>query len=468
MKRVNGSLSLFVVATLSAAINSALAQEVPAQPVMANAESQLEAPWVAFLKELSEVAKTSPEMMAETSLLAAERENYYAERGDVGLNLSISHTRFSESSGSQLDSGASALEAYSDARLSLDLMRLLARRSSAVDGAKARVDSAEYGLQIKANQATVNYMEDAVTAWTYRYRREALSNALAGVENAKRKLKLSESAAMPEITNATPIKVAEAIILHSEVKNKLDAISRLIPNIPNPPNDFSMLPLAPPGGPDIDKLANQDLKAQMLRSESLAYGEEAEALRGNGMALTVFGGYVEQERTSTGLNSDAAATDSGPQYGVQLNIPLGSRQYHQRRAAEYQSHAASLAANAAVRGSQRALVRLRDQWATSVASLNQSQEFMRQQANLLSQLKRRAGSPSSGQAPEPWEVDMQVTVFWNAVADVWEKRSQWIQNALAWGLLDPDYLRNSGREADPESSYTLCAPYGACEDIAGL
>ncbi len=468
MKKVNGSLSLFVVATLSVAISSALAQEVPAQQATASAAIQAEAPWVAFINELSEVAKSSPEMMAESSLLAAEQEKYYAETGDIGLDLSISHTRFSGSSGSQLDSGASALESYSDARLSLDLMHLLARRGSAVDGAKARVSSAEYGLKIKANQATVNYMEDAIAAWTYRYRREALSNALAGVEKAKRKLRLSESAAMPEITKATPVKVAEAIILHSEVKNKLDAISRLIPNIPNPPKDFSVLPLTPPGGADIDRLANQDLKAQMLRSDSLAFGEEAEALRGNGMALTVFGGYVEQERSTTELTNDATSGDSGPQYGVQLNIPLGSRQYHQRRAAEYQSHAASLAANAAVRNSQRALVKLRDQWAASVARLNQSQEFMRQQANLLSQLKRRAQSPSSGQAPEPWEVDMQETVFWNAVADVWEKRAQWTQNALAWGLLDPDYLRDKGRVAVPESSYTLCAPYGACEDIAGL
>jgi len=466
MKKVTGSRSLLVAATLSTVISAATAQEVAPQQSMS--EPQTAAQWAVFLNKLSEIAKSSPEMVAQSSLVEAERELYYAEKGDIGLNLSISHTRFSDSAGSELESGASALEAYSDARVSLDLMRLLARRGSAVDGAEARVKSAEYELEIKANQATVNFMEDAVTAWTSRYRREALSNALSGVENAKRKLKLSESAAMPEITKATPVKVAEAIILHSEVKNKLDAISRLIPNIPSPPGDFSVLPLAPPSAGDIDKLANQDLQAQMLRSESLAYGEEAQSLRGNGMALTVFGGYVEQERSTSGLNSDAASTDSGPQYGVQLNIPLGSRQYHQRRAAEYQSHAASLAANAAIRNSQRALVKLRDQWAASVARLNQSQEFMRQQATLLSQLKRRAKSPGSGRAPEPWEVDMQETVFWNAVADVWEKRGQWIQNALAWGLLDPEFLRNYGREADAESSYTLCAPYGACDDIAGL
>ncbi|NKI17050.1 TolC family protein [Spongiibacter sp. KMU-166] len=471
MKKVYGALSLAVAVALSGASISAMAQDVPAGQAAASPESQSqsEMPWAAFLEQLREVAMSSPAMMAESSLLEAERQNYYAERGDLGLNLSVSHTRFPESSGSEIDDGAvSELEEYSEARLSLDLMHLLARRGSAVDGAKARVESAEYEMALKANQAAVNLMEDAVTAWTYRYRREALRNALAGVESAKGKLRLSESAAMPEITKATPVKVAEAIILHSEVKNKLDSISPLIPNIPTPPGDFSMLPLTPPSGDEINQVANQDLNAQRLRAESMAFAEEAESLRGNGMALSIFGGYVERKSSPTDIDSDTAASTSGPQYGVQLNIPLGSRQYHQRRAAEYQAHAATLGANAAVRQSQRALVKLRDQWAESVARLNQAQEYMRQQATLLSQMKKRSRSPGSGRAPEPWEVDMQETVFWNAVADVWEERAQWIQNALTWGLLNPQYLHAHSREPNPESSYTLCAPYGACEDIAGL
>lgn len=469
MKKIYGVFSLAIAVALGGGNYSAMAQDVPAGQDAASPESQSEAQWVVFLEKLRELAMASPGIMAESSLLEAEKQNYYAERGDLGLNLSVSHTRFPDSSGSEIDNGgASELEEYSEARLSLDLMHLFARRGSAVDSARARVESAEYEMALKANQAAVSLMEDAVISWAYRYRREALRNALSGVEGAKRKLRLSESASMPEITKATPVKVAEAIILYSEVKNKLDAISPLVPNIPNPPGDFSVLPLTPPSGDAINQLANQDLNAQMLRAESVAYAEEAESLRGNGMALSIFGGYVERKSSPTEIDTEASANSSGPQYGVQLNIPLGSRQYHQRRAAEYQAHAATLGANAAVRSSQRALVRLRDQWAESVARLNQAQENMRQQATLLSQMNRRAQSPGSGRAPEPWEVDMQETAFWNAVAEVWEERAQWMQNALTWGLLNPEYLSTHSREPDPESSYTLCAPYGACEDIAGL
>ncbi|GAB3382303.1 TolC family protein [Spongiibacter taiwanensis] len=419
--------------------------------------------WLLFLEELREVAKDSPEMQAEAARLDAKKEGLYAERGDLGLDFSLSHTRYPEGSGSQSGGGGfTALEEYSEARLSLDLMHLLARRGSKIDSAKAKVEGAEAELNLKATEATVRLMRDAVTAWTYQYRREALNNALHNIESANDKLRLSERAGLPEITKATPTKVAEAIILRSEIENNLQAISPLIPNIPNLPTDFSVLPLTPPDGDAIFKLATQDMKAQVMKSESLAYKEEAESLRGNGVQLSVYGGFVEQ-KVRTG-----AGTEDGPVYGAQLTVPLGSNQHHLRKAAEFEAHAAKLGALAAVRDSQRTLVELRDHWAAAVARLNQAQENMRQQAALLEKMNRLADSPGAGRAPEPWEVDMQAAAFWNAVADVWQKRAEWIKDALTWGLLSPEYLQMNARSPNPEGSQSLCAPYGACSEIAGI
>ncbi|AKH68713.1 outer membrane protein [Spongiibacter sp. IMCC21906] len=469
IKKPLGSFFLLAAMGAPGLIHVAAAQPAAAQdaqtPVASQPrQAQPQAVWLNFLDQLKEVAKNSPEMMAEAALLEAEKESYYAERGDLGLELSLSHTRYPEGSGSSSSgSGFTALEEYSEARISIDLMHLLARRSSSIDSAKARVESAEYEVDLKAIEATIRLMEDAVTAWTYGYRREALNNALASIEGAKSKLKLSEQAAMPEITKATPTKVAEAIILHSEINNNLKAISSLIPNIPPSPNDFSVLPITPPDGDDIYELASQDLNAQILKAESLAYKEKAESLRGNGVSLSLYGGFVEQE-TQAASGTD---TEDGPQYGAQLTVPLGSNQHHLRKKAEFEAHAAKLGALAAVRNSQRSLVELRDHWAEAVARMNQSQENMRQQAALLSKLRRRAGSPGSGQAPEPWEVDMQAAVFWTAVANVWEKRAVWVTDALTWGLLSPEYLQANARTGNAQSSRSLCAPYVSCDEIAG-
>lgn len=464
IKKPLGSFLLLTALGVPGLINTAVAQSAPPQNTQQAVDSQPQTTWLVFLNQLKEVAESSPEIMAEAALLDAEKENYYAEQGDLGLEFSLSHTRYPGGSGSSSSGGGlTALEQYSEARISIDLMHLLARRSSSIDSAKARVEGAQHEMDLKATAATIRFMEDAVTAWTYGFRREALKNALASIDNARSKLKLSEQAEMPEITKATPTKVAEAIILYSEINNNLKAISPLTPKIPRLPNDFSILPTTPPDGDDIYKLASKDLNAQILKAQSLAYKEEAESLRGNGVSLSLYGGFVEQEtQTSSGID-----TEDGPQYGAQLTVPLGSNQHHLRKKAEFESHAAKLGALAAVRNSQRSLVELRDHWAEAVARMNQAQENMRQQAALLSKLRRRAGSPGSGQAPEPWEVDMQAAVFWTAVANVWEKRAVWVTDALTWGLLSPEYLQANARTGNAQSSRSLCAPYVSCDEIAG-
>lgn len=418
--------------------------------------------WNYFLGKLQEVATQSPDMAAEQARLEASRAMYASERGDTGLELSGSYTNYPEGSGAETGGAAGTsggftnLEEYQEARLTLDLMDLLARRTSRVDSAEALVEKARYDMKEASTESTITLMEDAVTAWAYQYRREALHEALERVEEAKRKLKLSESASLPEITKATPTSVAEALILHSQVQSDLEAISPFIPTTPDLPPDFSVLPLSAPGEEDIIRVANNDPAARSFQAESIALQEEAESLRGNGVELSIYGGYVVQSVR------DTSGTEEGPQFGARLTIPLGSSQHHERAAREYESHAAKMDAQAALHQRQRDLLDLRDSWAQSVAQLNDAQENMRQQAKLLENMNQRAAAPRAGQAPEPWEVDMQAARFWNAVATVWEQRAAWIQNVLTWGLMEPEYLQARARPANPQAASSLCAPLESC------
>src|SRR5690554_7535774 len=58
--------------------------------------------WRVFISELRRVAEASPGLKAEKMRRDAEKENALAERGDIGLSLSASHTRYPDGSGSEV------------------------------------------------------------------------------------------------------------------------------------------------------------------------------------------------------------------------------------------------------------------------------------------------------------------------------------------------------------------------------
>tara|TARA_R110000822_G_scaffold77425_13_gene185947 strand:- start:12720 stop:14333 length:1614 start_codon:yes stop_codon:yes gene_type:complete len=412
--------------------------------------------WLVFLSELKRVAQKSPEIEAGSVRLEAERENSHAERGDLGLSLSASHTRYPGGGGAQNSGSFTSLEEYSEARLSLDLMHLLARRGAKIDSAEATAQQVEYELELAAVASSSRLLEDTVTVWSLKFRREALKNALVKIDSANRKLKISEDAGMPEITKATPSNVAEAIILKSSISNNLKAISPLIPDVPNLPPYFLSLPSTPPDADRIYQIALKNPGTKSLQSKARAFQHQARSLRGNGFEFSVHGGYVVQEV------GDIGATEEGTQYGATMVLPLGSRDSHKRKAAELQARAAQFDAQAAIRSSQDSLVDLRDEWSRSLAVLNQAQEDLRQQARLLETMERRAASPQSGRAPEPWEVEIQSAKFWVSVAKTWEQRAEWMKNVLTWGLIDPEYIIQEAMPTNPEISHSLCAPLSSC------
>ena len=382
-----------------------------------------------------------------------------AERGDLGLTLSASHSRFPDGLGGDVTNGTtnSSLEQYSDIRLNYRLLDQMMRKGSRVDAAKARLEQAKYEVNEQTATAAIELARGAAQAWSEKFQYQALSEALEAIQAAKKKLKLSAEASMPEITEATLANEAEALILHNEITSAFDSLSPFEPSAPRPPEDYTVLPLRAPGSDDIVRLANQSPQAKILELESKALEEEAESYRGNGVELDLFAGQVFQETGSGGPD-----LDDGPQYGAVLTVPLGANDYYRGKALRLQSEARRREAADALLVRQRELIQLRNEWSQSVAAMSRATERMRQQNRILTQMRQRAEHPGSGRGAHPWQIDVENARFWLRVSETWGARGEWLANLLAWAVVEPELLTSEFRESNYSRENAICAPLYEC------
>jgi hypothetical protein len=440
-----------------------LSQETDAAASTQTQQEALSEPaqqWLSFITQIRHLSQQSYRTNAEELELEARRAALASERGDLGLNLSASYADYPDGLGGNINNGTGtddSLEQYSDVRLNFQLLDQLLRKGSRVDAAKARLRQAEYRVTEQNTEAATELARGAAIAWAEKHQYQALSEALDAIQAAKKKLKLSAEASMPEITEATLANEAEALILHNEITSAFDSLSPFEPSAPRPPIDYTVLPQRAPGSDDIVRLANNAPQAKILEFEAQALKEDAESYRGNGVNLDVYAGQVFQRR---GVNGDDA--EDGPQVGAVLTIPLGGSDYYQGKALRYQAEARRREAADALLQRQRELIDLRNQWSQSVAALSRATERMRQQSRILQQMRTRASQPGSGRAPHPWQIDVETARFWLRVADTWRERGEWLANVMTWAVSEPDYLASNFRESNLASENAICAPLYEC------
>ncbi|WP_372748494.1 TolC family protein [Litorivivens sp.] len=462
-KRLLAASMSAVVAGALLNSTSAMAQvdkiEAPQETREAVPLSKSAKAWLGFITQIRNLSQQSYRTNAQELERQSREAALAAERGDLGLTLSASHSRFPDGLGGDVSNGTtnSSLEKYTDVRLNYRLFDQLLRKGSRVDAAKARLKQAEYEVTEQTATAAIELARGSAQAWSEKYQYQALSEALEAIQAAKKKLKLSAEASMPEITEATLANEAEALILHNEITSAFDSLSPFEPSAPRPPEDYTVLPLRAPGSDDIVRLANQSPEAKMLELESTALKEEAQSYRGNGIDLDLFAGQVYQETAAGGPE-----LDDGPQYGAVLTIPLGANDYYRGKALRLQSEARRRQAADALLVRQRELIQLRNEWSQSVAAMSRATERMRQQNRILTQMRKRAEHPGSGRAPHPWQIDVENARFWLRVAETWNARGEWLSNLLAWAVVEPEFLTSEFRESNYSRDNAICAPLYEC------
>lgn len=415
--------------------------------------------WTEFIAKIRKLAEESYIASAYEMDISARQAQLNSERTDLGLSLSAGYTDYPDGlGGGTSNNNIENLDQYSDVRLNFDLLDQLVRKSSRVDEAKARVRQAKHQLNQQRELAAIEFARSAAIAWAEKRQYQALTHALEDIQRAKRRLKLSATASMPEITEATLQNEAEALILHSEITSAFDGLSPFAPTTPPVPDDYTVLPQRAPGSDDIVRVANESHEAKLLEAQAEALREQSQSLRANGIDLSVFAGHVFQERN---INNSADRED-GPMYGVTLTIPLGANQYFESRSLNIESQARDQEAADALLRRQKSLIQLRNDWSKSVAALSRSIERMRQQSRLLKQMRQRASQPASGQAPHPWQVDIESAKFWLRVANTWEERGRWMSSLLAWSVIEPDYLVGRFTESHFKADNAICAPIYEC------
>ncbi len=436
------------------------AQDYSPEVMAAAATSAQSQRWLNFITQIRELAQQSYRTTAQELMLKSREADVAAERGDTGLSLSASYSDYPDGLGGDVSNGTAndSLEQYSDVRLNYSLLDQLLRKSSRVDAAKARLHQAEYLVSEQHEAASVELARGSAIAWSEKYQYQALSQALSHIQSAKKKLKLSAEASMPEITEATLANEAEALILHNEITSAFDSLSPFEPSAPKLPEDYTVLPQRAPGSDDIIRLANRSSEAKTLELEAEALEEEAESFRGNGVDLDLYAGQVYQRRGG-GAGTDR---EDGAQFGAVLTIPLGANDYYEGKSRKWQAQARRREAADALLQRQRELIELRNDWSQSVAALSRTTERMRQQNRILTQMRQRASQPGSGRAPHPWQIDVETARFWLRVADTWRERGEWLANVLAWSVVEPEYLVDRFRDSNLAQENAICAPLYEC------
>ncbi|TAM12962.1 MAG: hypothetical protein EPN72_11735 [Nevskiaceae bacterium] len=418
--------------------------------------------WPAYLDRLRKFIDTQASGAAARALANAGQADVDAQKGDLGLNFTGGFTDYPSGAGSGTGNTSSFtdLQQYGEARISWGVLGFFGRRPGRIEFARANAKMAAAQGRVDSLQAQQDTLDDGLAAWAAVHQRDALSRALHYAEKANDQLTDARRSAAASLTGATAEQVTSALQLYNTINSSLAKLPPAASAGPRLPADYSVLPLQAPSPEDIQQAANLSPTVQTHLAASRADTAQARSLWGNGVDVTIYGGYITEKRQT------ANSLQSGPEAGLTIVVPIGNSDHKKQLAARWRAKADQLQARAATIKQTHALQQLRQQWTTDVSGLQVNEAAMQREATVLHTMHVRAGHSASGKAPEPWTVNLQAAAFWLSVSNVWNARAEWMRDVLTWALYAPGYLQQIRRPGSP-NALSLCAPLASCDDTTG-
>lgn len=443
--------------TLAAITALALALAVPATRAAGKSAQGTNGhgPWGRFLQQVRTQAAASPGARAAHADVEAGRADVSAAQRDTGLSLDGNTQYYPNGVGAGASSGFTNLRQRAEIRVDWNMLDFLARRGGRIDRARAKRQLARAKARQARLAAASRIVGAAACAWATPRQKRALQRAGHDARLALKHARAAENAPSTALVRKAERTRPDAARLEGRIQEQLAALGACEGPAPRLPDDWSRLPLRAPAADTVKALAHGDPRVAELRARSAASHGRAGSLAADGVKIRLFGGYVAERR------QDLAGTQTGPEIGASISVPLGSAGGDSRAAAQWRAQSLSLRAQAVLRQRERQLGRLRQQWAQAAARIESTGNRLRQAHRQLHKLALRAAHQAAGNAPEPWEIELQRARLWLDVDRLWQARRQWMQSLLVWTLRSPGYLQaHHNSHAAPPSG--LCAPLAGC------
>lgn len=418
--------------------------------------------WPAYLDGLRKFIDTQPSGAAARALANAGHADVDAQKGDLGLDFSGGFTDYPSGAGTGTGNTGSFtdLQQYGEARINWRVLAFFGRRPGRIELARANAQMAAAQGRVDTVQAQQDTLDEGLAAWAAVHQRDALDRALRYAKKANDQLADARQSAAASLTGATAEQVTSALQLYNTINGGLAKLPPPTSTGPRLPADYSVLPFQAPSLEDVQQAANLSPTVQTHLAAARADTAQARSLWGNGVDVTIYGGYVAEKRQTVNT------LQSGPEAGLTITVPIGNSDHKKQVAARWRAKADRLQARAATVKQAHALQQLRQRWVTDVSGLQVNEAAMQREATVLHTMRVRAGHSASGKAPEPWAVNLQAATFWLSVNDVWNARAQWMHDVLTWALYAPGYLQQIRRPSAP-NALSLCAPLASCDSTSG-
>lgn len=420
-------------------------------------------PWFAYLQKLESQIQATAAVQSAQAGVKANQAAVSAQTGDRDLSLDGSYADYPNGTGTGTggDGSFTNLEQRGEIRASWGLLDFLARRPGRIDSAKAQVQAARAGMAYTRRDNQQALISRSVAAWAAQYQRQALQNAMRDIHSANNSLdELRNHALNTRLTDAVTQASSQALELQSQVEQSLASLPESEKALPAPPSNYWALPLNPPATKPIKRMAHDDLRAQELRYESKSFDAQSRAHWAENFHFKIYGGYIRQ------TVRDQPGSQSGPEVGATLSVPIGGGGSGMRANARWQARQMDLAADAAVEQQSLLLQQMRQQWRQSAANLRSQVNLISHQAQQLGFMLKRYSADASSRTPEPWQIRLEGAQFWLSVADTWKTRGQWIESVLTWSLYDNgNYLKAGARPTSTAAPDNLCTPLRQCPQV---
>ncbi|HYW03000.1 MAG TPA: TolC family protein [Gammaproteobacteria bacterium] len=411
--------------------------------------------WAQFLDQVRSQAAGSPAAKAAHADVRAGQADASAAEHDTGLSLDGNTQYYPNGVGAGASSGFTNLRQRAEIRVDWNMLDFIARRGGRIDRAQARKQLARAKARQARLQAASQIVDDAACAWATPRRTKALQRARHDARLALKHARAAENAPSTALARKAEQMTPTAASLAGQIQARLAGLETCSGPVPRLPGEWSALPLQAPSGGAVTALARHDPRVAELRARAAVSEGRAGSLTADGVKIRLFGGYVAERR------QDLAGTQTGPEIGASITVPLGSAGGDSRAAAQWRARSLSLQAQAMLRQRQRQLRQLRQQWARAAARIESTGDQLRQAHRQLHRLELRAAHQAAGNTPEPWEIELQRARLWLDVDRMWQARRQWVQSVLTWTLRSPKYLQEHHHGHGAPAS-GLCAPLAGC------
>ncbi len=412
-------------------------------------------PWQAYMQSIEHRADSMAGVKSARAGVNASKGQESAAAWDTGLTLSGTYTDYPSGGGTGSDSSYTDLERHAEARVTWEALDFLAHRPARVAGARAQVQAAQAHVAEAQQKAASQLVDESVSSWAAQMQRQALRHALDNIHEARKGVKrLRDHTLPPSLNQAASDASEQALKLQSEIEQRLASLPNARENVPAPPDNYTLLPEQPPAASRAREVASHSAEGERLRARAKSYESQLSPWAQH-VSFDVYAGYVQNKVRSS------SSTQSGPQLGAKLSIPLGSGGASDGDS-HWQAQEQTLAAQAAVQQQERLLMDVRRQWAGAVAGIQSAESGLQDKARMLDRLQSRLRAGAGKNAPEPWQVQLEAARFWSSVADLWEMRGNWVQAVATWSLYDEDYVNGRTQKGSGSSRPGLCSPLSSC------